>query len=61
MKKCKDCKELREYWYGESNGRLLEYCGFIEEICESAIDINMMKECPKQKIIDKYSNKVKIN
>ena len=55
QERCKDCKDLREHYYGGNFENTLQYCGIIENISESAIDINKIEKCPKEYNESKYS------
>ena len=60
MEKCLKCNDRGEIWVllNTPNKKIYKYCGFIEQICESAIDINDIKKCPKDIITKQYTNKV---
>ena len=54
IEKCDKCEYVREYYYGKDLAETYNYCGLIEGVCESAIDIKEIKECPKDRIFSIY-------
>ena len=58
--KCSRCYDVKKYHYGKDLEQTLTYCGLIELINESAVDIENIKVCPKDLIDNLYKDDLSI-